>query len=170
MRADGRNGAFYGKYEQPLRFLPKGETSAMLLSGDVIAFRKCSYVYRILIGEDKPADEPTSNGQIETLEGEDELEKWSSGSDIETENRESRLSPDREQIERRLPCEFGVNCYRRNPVHKRDRSHPGDPDWWDPIEQEIENDPRPGKINEELHFPTSSSWNISENFLISFRV
>lgn len=143
MRADGRNGAFYGKFEQPLGFLPKGESSGILLSGDVIAFRKCSYVYRIVIGANKPADESTTNGQIETLVGEDELEEWSSGSDVEKRERESRLPPDREEVERRLPCEFGATCYRRNPVHKRERSHPGDPDWWDPIEQEIENDPRP---------------------------
>ena len=28
-------------------------------------------------------------------------------------------------------CQFGVNCYRANPVHRKDMSHPGDADWVD---------------------------------------
>lgn len=45
----------------------------------------------------------------------------------------------------RKPCEFSRNCYRKNPNHLRDYSHPTDPDWWNPLEREIDPDldPRP---------------------------
>lgn len=32
---------------------------------------------------------------------------------------------------RRPPCQFGVSCYRKNPVHRAENSHPGDSDYDD---------------------------------------
>lgn len=37
---------------------------------------------------------------------------------------------------RRKPCEYGGGCYRQNPTHKIEFSHPGDDDWWDPLNQD----------------------------------
>jgi len=41
---------------------------------------------------------------------------------------------------RRPRCQYGARCYRKNPVHKQDESHPGDPDW---NEEEDEEEQRP---------------------------
>lgn len=39
-------------------------------------------------------------------------------------------------------CPYGANCYRENPVHKEEESHPGDDDYQDPtptdLEEEVE--------------------------------
>eukprot|EP00438_Fugacium_kawagutii_P011146 Skav200227 [mRNA] locus=scaffold2352:115543:120910:+ [translate_table: standard] len=40
--------------------------------------------------------------------------------------------------EARPPCKFGAECYRKNPDHKRQFSHPGDPDHPDtPAEEQL---------------------------------
>lgn len=30
---------------------------------------------------------------------------------------------------KRKPCAYGESCYRKNPAHRQQVSHPGDPDW-----------------------------------------
>lgn len=30
---------------------------------------------------------------------------------------------------KRIPCKYGDSCYRRNPAHKEEFSHPGDDDY-----------------------------------------
>lgn len=32
-------------------------------------------------------------------------------------------------IAQRPKCKYGINCYRKNPQHKKDFSHPGDLDY-----------------------------------------
>ncbi|XP_017259727.1 aprataxin and PNK-like factor isoform X1 [Kryptolebias marmoratus] len=43
----------------------------------------------------------------------------------ETEDREDRKSSE-QQV--RTPCPYGTDCYRKNPLHFQENSHPGDPD------------------------------------------
>ncbi|XP_067900395.1 aprataxin and PNK-like factor isoform X2 [Heterodontus francisci] len=43
---------------------------------------------------------------------------------------------------RRAPCMYGSNCYRKNPVHFQELSHPGDADYEDSTDGE-EDDDRP---------------------------
>ncbi len=31
--------------------------------------------------------------------------------------------------QKRVPCKYGEQCYRRNPAHKEEYSHPGDEDY-----------------------------------------
>ncbi|XP_062503804.1 aprataxin and PNK-like factor [Corticium candelabrum] len=33
----------------------------------------------------------------------------------------------------RAPCQYGASCYRKNPIHFKEFSHPGDPDYITPI-------------------------------------
>ena len=49
-------------------------------------------------------------------------------------------------IPKRKPCEYGAKCYRKNPAHKKEMSHPGDSDYWDPVSTSIDPnlDTRPG--------------------------
>lgn len=32
-------------------------------------------------------------------------------------------------VQTRVPCKYGESCYRRNPAHKAEFSHPGDDDY-----------------------------------------
>ncbi|XP_077173994.1 aprataxin and PNK-like factor isoform X2 [Paroedura picta] len=44
----------------------------------------------------------------------------------------------------RIPCQYGRNCYRKNPIHFQQFSHPGDADCHDPeVGTAAVNDPRP---------------------------
>ncbi|XP_054853772.1 aprataxin and PNK-like factor [Eublepharis macularius] len=45
---------------------------------------------------------------------------------------------------KRIPCHYGRNCYRKNPVHFQQFSHPGDGDYLDPeVVTPADNDCRP---------------------------
>ncbi|XP_048357356.1 aprataxin and PNK-like factor isoform X2 [Sphaerodactylus townsendi] len=45
---------------------------------------------------------------------------------------------------RRIPCQYGRNCYRKNPVHFQEFSHPGDDDYHDlEVVTSADNDCRP---------------------------
>jgi len=38
----------------------------------------------------------------------------------------------------RLSCSFGSTCYRKNPVHRVEEAHPGDDDYKDPNDEDVE--------------------------------
>lgn len=44
---------------------------------------------------------------------------------------------------RRPYCQYGATCYRKNPAHRKDKSHPGDDDYVDNVEEGEEDDSRP---------------------------
>ncbi|XP_029997772.1 aprataxin and PNK-like factor isoform X2 [Sphaeramia orbicularis] len=44
---------------------------------------------------------------------------------------------------KRLPCPYGKDCYRKNPIHFQECSHPGDPDYKEEEEDEEEEADRP---------------------------
>ncbi|XP_015279827.1 PREDICTED: aprataxin and PNK-like factor, partial [Gekko japonicus] len=45
---------------------------------------------------------------------------------------------------KRIPCQYGSHCYRKNPVHFQQFSHPGDGDYHDPeVVTAADNDQRP---------------------------
>jgi len=60
------------------------------------------------------------------------------------ETAENRVSGNSEPA-RAIPCEYAERCFRKNPIHKMERCHPGDANWWDPLTEIVSNDPRPGK-------------------------
>ncbi|XP_041036509.1 aprataxin and PNK-like factor [Carcharodon carcharias] len=41
---------------------------------------------------------------------------------------------------RRAPCMYGRNCYRKNPMHFQELSHPGDADYEDSMDEEEDDD------------------------------
>ncbi|XP_049575621.1 aprataxin and PNK-like factor [Syngnathus scovelli] len=43
---------------------------------------------------------------------------------------------DQAASQRRAACPYGKDCYRKNPLHLRERSHPGDSDYEEPEENE----------------------------------
>ncbi|KAF4075342.1 hypothetical protein AMELA_G00233440 [Ameiurus melas] len=48
------------------------------------------------------------------------------------------------KVQRRTPCPYGTSCYRKNPIHFQERSHPGDDDYEDEQNDEDgEDDDRP---------------------------
>ncbi|XP_078086510.1 aprataxin and PNK-like factor [Mustelus asterias] len=56
----------------------------------------------------------------------------------------SALQTTRQKKPRRAPCMYGRNCYRKNPQHFQELSHPGDADYEDSTgEEEEEEDGRP---------------------------
>lgn len=44
---------------------------------------------------------------------------------------------------RRPCCQYGATCYRKNPAHRKDKSHPGDDDYVDNVGEGEEDDSRP---------------------------
>ncbi|XP_024123334.1 aprataxin and PNK-like factor [Oryzias melastigma] len=45
--------------------------------------------------------------------------------------------------QRRKPCPYGKDCYRKNPLHFQESSHPGDSDYEEEEEEEEEEEDRP---------------------------
>ncbi|XP_051868908.1 aprataxin and PNK-like factor isoform X2 [Pristis pectinata] len=45
--------------------------------------------------------------------------------------------------QKKRACVYGSNCYRKNPVHFQEFSHPGDPDYEDPLVGEEDGDNKP---------------------------
>ncbi|KAM9314535.1 aprataxin and PNK-like factor isoform 2-T2 [Pholidichthys leucotaenia] len=43
----------------------------------------------------------------------------------------------------RTPCPYGKDCYRKNPLHFQECSHPGDPDYQEQQEEEEEEEEKP---------------------------
>ena len=146
LKAIGRNAAFHGEYEQPLVALKPGE-STELSDGDIIGFRHDSYVYRLFI---KPKiDLQTDQENNPEIFGAVDA-NWTSGSatpDGSDHEREIIVDPAHPVTGRirPIPCEYGDRCFRRNPIHKQERCHPGDDDWWDPlVDPPVSDDPRAG--------------------------
>ena len=78
-------------------------------------------------------------------------EVFTSASEPENENISTKDSL-AHNLQVKLPCEYAETCYRKNPSHFHERSHPGDSDWWDPLEESPANDPRPGAFLFEYFF------------------
>ena len=70
------------------------------------------------------------------------------GSGVEHESEDEATCSGPSLVPKRKPCEYGEKCYRRNPAHKMEFSHPGDMDYWDPVSTSIDPDldTRPGQF------------------------
>ncbi|XP_072772422.1 aprataxin and PNK-like factor isoform X2 [Nerophis lumbriciformis] len=67
----------------------------------------------------------------------------SSGED-QSQSEETNGSGDKQSAKpRRSPCPYGKDCYRKNPLHFRESSHPGDSDYEEEEQREEEEDERP---------------------------
>ncbi|XP_040003171.1 aprataxin and PNK-like factor [Xiphias gladius] len=58
-------------------------------------------------------------------------------------NSGSASVPARSKPRPRTPCSYGKDCYRKNPVHFQECSHPGDTDYEEEEEEEVEKADRP---------------------------
>ena len=119
---------------------------------DVIGFGKTQYFYQVkFVDESLPKlnneeidkselDSPIRNESPEPDDGNHE-------EDLESEE-ETPTCSGPSLIPKRKPCEYGAKCYRKNPAHKNEMSHPGDSDYWDPVSTSIDPvlDTRPGKF------------------------
>ena len=127
----GKNCGFFAPFEYPIVRLKPGE-STTIKEGDILAFRKDLYVYRVHFSNLPQILQKPEIKTQETLNFDSpEKEIWTSGS--ESDQGESKVTPD--DSNKRVPCEFGQSCYRQNPIHKKERSHPGDSDWSNPTDQ-----------------------------------
>ncbi|KAJ4944046.1 hypothetical protein JOQ06_012593 [Pogonophryne albipinna] len=59
----------------------------------------------------------------------------------QSEDEEKKIKNGRQQTKRadarlRTPCPYGKNCYRKNPMHFQESSHPGDTDYEEEEEEE----------------------------------
>ncbi|XP_065337997.1 aprataxin and PNK-like factor [Cloeon dipterum] len=60
---------------------------------------------------------------------EDEVPEQADKDEVPEQTDEEDTNEDRETGIVRAACAYGASCYRRNPQHKADFSHPGDPDY-----------------------------------------
>lgn len=56
--------------------------------------------------------------------------------------------PKRRKIQKRPACKYGANCYRKNPQHKKEYSHPGDSDYPKPHSNSDSSDSDKSEENE----------------------
>ncbi|KAK9981460.1 hypothetical protein ABG768_000991 [Culter alburnus] len=56
---------------------------------------------------------------------------------------ESKTSTSKVIKQRRTPCAYGSSCYRKNPLHFQECSHPGDSDYEDKEAEDADDDDRP---------------------------
>ncbi|CBY36119.1 unnamed protein product [Oikopleura dioica] len=139
----GKNSIFTGCFGMPLERLVPDEKRDLSF-GDVIGFRQDALVFRIEVGSSRKIDKPEVAVDIENKDQgtlSDNAE-WTSGSisDHQNGNIAVDVSASHQNLpiasRRRRPCEYGGGCYRQNPTHKIEFSHPGDDDWWDPLNQD----------------------------------
>lgn len=148
----GRNPVFTAKYEYPMQPIPKGE-SIELLSQDLIGFRIDDFIYQLVyVGKAMaksasnliPSSIGSATEKFEMMQtNHSDSEVFTSASELENESTSTKNSL-AHNLQVKLPCEYAETCYRKNPTHFHERSHPGDSDWWDPLEESPANDPRPG--------------------------
>ncbi|XP_061888657.1 aprataxin and PNK-like factor isoform X1 [Entelurus aequoreus] len=70
------------------------------------------------------------------------LQVVSSGVD-QSQSEETNGSGDKQSAKQRSPCPYGKDCYRKNPLHFRESSHPGDSDYEEEEQREAEEEERP---------------------------
>ena len=128
----------------------------ILVNGeDVIGFGKTQYFYQVkFVNENlsKLKNEELDKSEVE-LDSPIRNESPEPSSD---ENPDADPKSEEEEptcsgpslIPKRKPCEYGAKCYRKNPAHKNEMSHPGDSDYWDPVSTSIDPvlDTRPGNF------------------------
>jgi len=78
-------------------------------------------------------------------------------SDEDEECNENKENSDSKQLnhsnKKRKSCPFGASCYRKNPIHRQEASHPGDDDYKD-VNKEDKNDDDDDDDKPECEFGT----------------
>lgn len=129
----GVNPSCYGEFgDEPV--LLKPNEKARLKDNDIIGFGRNKYIYQIKFRAETNITQDDNLTQ-ETRVPSDE-EHFSGESDIASEPECSGPS----LLPKRKPCEYGLKCYRKNPQHKSEFSHPGDQDFWDPLCDNVDAD------------------------------
>ena len=121
---------------------------------DVIGFGKTQYFYQVKFVEESLSK--LNDEEIDKSEFDSPIRNESPEPPSDDENHDKDLESEEETptcsgpslIPKRKPCEYGARCYRKNPAHKNEMSHPGDSDYWDPVSTSIDPvlDTRPGKF------------------------
>ncbi|XP_073699075.1 aprataxin and PNK-like factor [Garra rufa] len=88
-------------------------------------------------------DRPGAQAEDSETQAEDPSESQASqGHPQRSKITESKTSTSKVKKQRRAPCPYGSSCYRKNPVHFQECSHPGDSDY-EEEEAEDADDDRP---------------------------
>ena len=145
-------------------YVPLNFKCFLVYDNDIIGFGKTNYLYQVVFsndsietneikpesvnelnveGDQSPSTSPVHKSISESSLGDD---LGSDKVEEESDNEEGPTCSGPSLIPKRKPCEYGAKCYRRNPIHKKEMSHPGDPDYWDPVNTSIDPhlDTRPG--------------------------
>ncbi|XP_017312701.2 aprataxin and PNK-like factor isoform X1 [Ictalurus punctatus] len=98
--------------------------------------------------EDADAAQKTDDGENvnESKRAEDSQRSKAGGSTLMREGGENSQTgvQQKAKVQRRTPCPYGTSCYRKNPIHFQECSHPGDGDYEDEQDDEDgEDDDRP---------------------------
>lgn len=80
---------------------------------------------KVKIKQEDVADEDINPGTS------NDLNQASSSKNTHPNVPASPVKPPNSNRALRERCMYGANCYRKNPIHKTDFSHPSDPDWGD---------------------------------------
>ncbi|KAK5898932.1 hypothetical protein CesoFtcFv8_008464 [Champsocephalus esox] len=88
--------------------------------------------------EDEEGGAGTSAANTET-----QTSKISQSEDEEKKIKNGRQQTKRADARLRTPCPYGKNCYRKNPMHFQESSHPGDTDYEEEEEDETQEEDLP---------------------------
>ncbi|XP_049325665.1 aprataxin and PNK-like factor isoform X1 [Astyanax mexicanus] len=92
-------------------------------------------------------DTPVSRAGGSASQAEDSGSSKSEKQQTQDEQQELKNSSSKPEGPRRTPCPYGASCYRKNPIHFQECSHPGDNDYEDEQtngnEDDDEDDDRP---------------------------
>ncbi|KAK1885654.1 Aprataxin and PNK-like factor [Dissostichus eleginoides] len=127
-------------------YIPKGKQTLIdFFSASITAsIRSALHLKRrVFLGKSKtdvPSEQPSGRLQSES--------NRSGISDDQSENEEKKMKNGRQQTKRadarlRTPCPYGKNCYRKNPMHFQESSHPGDTDYEEEEEDETQEEDLP---------------------------
>lgn len=140
----GINPSSFGKFGYPPTPLRKNN-KATVVAEDIIGFGRTQYFYQVKFGDEslpKSLKKEIDKSKVE-IDSPIRSEPSEPSSD---ENHDEKPESEEEKptcsgpglIPKRKPCEYGANCYRKNPAHKNEMSHPGDLDYWDPVSTSID--------------------------------
>ncbi|ROL46542.1 Aprataxin and PNK-like factor [Anabarilius grahami] len=110
-----------------------GENGTGLMERDDGEIRGAGRGAEVRQGDSKTQAEDRSDSQVS--------QGASQGSNIM--EAESETSASKVKKQRRTPCAYGSSCYRKNPLHFQECSHPGDSDYEDKEAEDADDDDRP---------------------------
>ncbi|KAM6971985.1 aprataxin and PNK-like factor [Aplochiton taeniatus] len=111
-----------------------------LEEGAIFSLLPGKYIYRVAaVGEEDSA--PRGGGGRRRGEPQEEDQKSPYQNElrirgVEPHGSKGASNPTQPKDQRRTPCPYGKDCYRKNPLHFQESSHPGDSDYEDEVLEE----------------------------------